>query len=293
MVVAGSRTEPAPYHRVPSAPRGPGGSPGTIALMSDVERKARKTARRVAFEACFNFRDLGGYETGDGRRVRWGLLFRSDTLHRLTPSDADTFRALGLRTVIDLRSRMEIDDHGRVDVIDGEFAWFNVPMLDNVKLAPPDPSEPARPVPEPLAPGEGYFRIVEQFGGSLAQVFSLLSGGGALPAVFHCTSGKDRTGIVAALVLDVLGVPEDVIVEDYVLTEEATEPSLRWIRANEPDFAAFLADIPPERRAANPEKIAGFLHRVRSVHGSAEQLLVDLGVGRDDLVALRARLLDG
>ena len=74
----------------------------SIKLMSD-------TMRHIAFEACFNFRDLGGYESRDGRHTRWGRLFRSDTLHRLTAADAEMFHDLGLRTVIDLRSFQAYD----------------------------------------------------------------------------------------------------------------------------------------------------------------------------------------
>jgi hypothetical protein len=251
--------------------------------------------RHVSFEACFNFRDLGGYESGDGRRVRWGVLFRSDTLHRLTSEDAGTLRALGLRTIVDLRSLTEIEDHGRIEESGAGFVWHNVPMSDNLKLAVSDPPQPAPPLApvaaEPVAPGEGYFAIAEQYGDSLAKVFSILSDETALPAVFHCTSGKDRTGIVAALLLELLGVPDDVIVEDYVLTEAARDRSSAWIEAHEPDFAAFLAQIPPERRVTSPDSIRGFLRLLRTAHGSAEQFLVERGVHPDRLDALRERIL--
>ncbi|MBO0728062.1 MAG: tyrosine-protein phosphatase [Acidimicrobiaceae bacterium] len=248
------------------------------------------TMRHVAFEACFNFRDLGGYESRDGRRVRWGMLFRSDTLHRLTEADGEIFHDLGLRTVIDLRSSTELQGYGRLNVTGGEFAWHNVPMSDNLILAPRGSDEE---LPEPLPPGEGYFQTAQRFGGSLTLVFRLLCEGQALPAVFHCTSGKDRTGIIAALVLDILGIPDEVIASDYALTEEAQERSTTWIEANEPDFAAFLAEIPYERRAATPEKILGFLDRIRAQYGSVEVYLASLGVGSEQLDVLRDRLLGG
>jgi hypothetical protein len=164
-------------------------------------------------------------------------------------------------------------------------------MLDNVKLAPTEPTDPPRPDPPALAPGEGYVRIVEQFSESLGEVFTLLSQDGALPAVFHCTSGKDRTGIVAALTLDLLGVPDATIVADYALTEEANERSTSWISQHEPDFAAYLAEIPYERRAARPERIQGFLDLFRHQFGSTEEFLTGLGVAVDRLHAWRDRLL--
>jgi hypothetical protein len=248
-------------------------------------------ARHIEFEACFNFRDLGGYPASDGRQVRWNVLYRSDTLHRLTGTDAEAFAALGLRTVIDLRSRTEIEDHGQLGVAGDGTVWHNVAMLDNVKLAPRDPEEPT-PVPLAAEPGEGYFRIVEQFGDSVAEVFELLAADDALPAVYHCTSGKDRTGIVSALLLEVLGVADDVIAEDYVLTERARARSTAWIQANEPEFHAFLTQIPPELRVLRPEVILGFLDMVRVQFGSARDLLAHLGVAEPSLTALRERLLE-
>ena len=228
----------------------------------------------------------------DGRRVRWNHLYRSDTLHRLTPADVGQFDALGLRTVIDLRSATEIDDHGRLATASGHVAWHHVPMLDNVKLEPRDQTEVDALVAQQLAPGEGYLRIVEQFGGSLALAFELLSTDDTLPAVFHCTAGKDRTGIVAALLLDLLGVPDDVIASDYLLTERAQERTTAWINANEPAYAAYIAQFPPERRVVSAETILGLLDGVRSTYGSGATLLAALGVRPGQLDVLRSQLLE-
>jgi protein-tyrosine phosphatase len=253
--------------------------------MSDVDR-------HVFFEACFNFRDLGGYETTDGRRVRWNTLYRSDTLHRLTPTDAELFASLGLHTVIDLRSARELEDHGRLQVGPEHLVWEHVPMLDDVNLKPRDASEIERELPAADAAGAGYVAIVQEYGRSVVEIFRVLSGSDALPAVFHCTSGKDRTGIVAALVLDLLGVPDDVIAGDYVLTEKARVRSTPWIQENEPEFAAFLSQIPPERRVISPDIILGFLAGVRAGHGSVPEFLVALGVEEQQLDVLRERLLE-
>ncbi len=252
-----------------------------------------QTTRHVFFEACFNFRDLGGYQTADGRRLRWGTLYRSDTLHRLTAVDIDAFRGLGLRTVVDLRSSTEIDQYGRLGVSDAGLTWRNVPMLDNVRLVPRDPSDPPLVFPAEQSPGEGYVRIAEEFAQSVAETFGILAGEDALPAVFHCTSGKDRTGIVAALVLEVLGVPDDLIATDYGLTEAAQMRSTPWIERHEPEFAAFLAQIPPEHRAPRPERILDFLTVLRARYGSIPQFLSRSGVPERQLDILRARVLEG
>jgi protein-tyrosine phosphatase len=252
-------------------------------------------SRHVEFDACFNFRDLGGYETADGARVRWRVLYRADTLHRLTERDAERFAELGLRTVIDLRSGAEIDDHGRLGVTSGDLAWHNVAMSDDLKLAPggePPPPPPVPPRRAPRDPGGVYLDIAERFRTSIGDVLTLLAAEDGLPAVFHCTGGKDRTGIIAALVLDILGVPDDVIAADYVLTARARERSTPWIEANEPVFAAFLAQIPPERRTIRPETILGFLAGIRAQHGSGAEFLVACGLSDTQLANLRDRLLE-
>lgn len=251
-------------------------------------------ARTVTFEACFNFRDLGGYPAARGGTVRWGRLFRADTLHRLTPADMARFQALGLRTVIDLRSATEIDEYGRLhEAASEDLDWHHVPMLDVVVLRPAEPGEAPDPAPasEALPPGESYVRMLGS-GDLMARAFELLTGDGRLPAVFHCTAGRDRTGMLAAMVLDLLGVPDEVIAEDYVLTNEGRARSNAWIEEHEPTFAAYLAQFPPERRVTRPEVILGFLDGVRAAHGSVEDLLRSQGIDRPALERLRSSLLD-
>jgi hypothetical protein len=98
---------------------------------------ATLASQQVLFEACFNFRDLGGYATRDGGRTRWRTRYRSDSLHRLTRSDGIVFESLAIRTIIDLRSGLEIDDHGRFPFVGPDVTWHHSPMLDNLKRACP------------------------------------------------------------------------------------------------------------------------------------------------------------
>jgi protein-tyrosine phosphatase len=249
--------------------------------------------RSIAFEACFNFRDLGGYAAQDGRTVRYGRLFRADALHRLTEADGGAFRALRLRTVIDLRSNAEISDFGRLrDELAAELAWHQMPVMEEVLLRPREIEEISAAAPVIDEPGESYARMIGD-GAVVARVFNLLGAEGSLPAVFHCTAGKDRTGIMAAMTLDLLGVSDDVIAADYVLTDVSRPRSIEWINQHEPAFAALLAQFPPERRVCRPEMILGFLERVRAEHGSVEDLLLSAGVDAAVLDRLRDDLLEG
>jgi protein-tyrosine phosphatase len=141
--------------------------------------EARLEDRIVAFEACFNFRDLGGYQTRDGRHVRWGRLFRSDTLHRLTTSDVATLGGLGLRTVVDLRTITELDDYGSLPVSGRvDVAWHHVPIFDGVMRLQPRSAEELAAMPvatEPTAPGRSYLDMLGD-GNGIARVLALLTG---------------------------------------------------------------------------------------------------------------------
>jgi protein-tyrosine phosphatase len=246
----------------------------------------------VWFEACFNFRDLGGYPTVDGGSLRWRTLYRSDTLHRLTSADAEAFAELGVRTVIDLRSATEIEDYGRIRSDAGFEDWHHAPMLDNLRLRPREDDELLTEAStEALPPAEHYFQIIESFSASVAQSFKLLASPGALPAVFHCTGGRDRTGMVAALMLEVVGVPDEIIADDYLLTQRAAERTIAWVQVNEPEFAALVSQIPPESRELRAGTILDFLQMVRSKYASAAGFLESIGVTEADQRFLHERLV--
>jgi protein-tyrosine phosphatase len=247
------------------------------------------TDRRIPLEAGFNFRDLGGHETTGGRRVRAGVLYRADTLHRLTAADLDVLRGLGLRTVVDLRTRTELERFGRAGLTDDEVAHHHLPMIDEVR----SPEARIREdVPTPLERGEFYLRMLEQGGSAVAESLRVLAGPGALPAVFHCTAGKDRTGVLAAVVLGQLGVPDDAIAEDYAVTEESVEATRAWLEANDRGWAATQASYPTWIWEAPAETMLAFLARVREDHGSITDLLLGLGLTPATLDALAVALLE-
>ncbi|MEV4413432.1 tyrosine-protein phosphatase [Catellatospora sp. NPDC049609] len=174
--------------------------------------------RHIAFGRVHNFRDLGGYRGHAGRTVRWGRLFRSDSLSKLDEADWARFAELGVRTVIDLRYPWEIDRAGRVREHPG-LAYHNLSIEHRpYRQADLDPDVPTGP----FLAGK-YTEVAEDGVAELRQALDVIAADENAPVVFHCASGKDRTGLVAALVLALLDVPEDVIVADYALTELASE----------------------------------------------------------------------
>ncbi|TQJ75641.1 tyrosine-protein phosphatase [Streptomyces sp. SLBN-31] len=188
--------------------------------------------RHIPFEALHNFRDLGGYATPDGHRVRPGRLYRADSLGKLAEGTGDwtRFLALGVGTVIDLRHPWEIERRGRVPA-HPSLTYHNL----SIEHRPYDQAALAADVDPGPYLAERYMEVagdgVKEIRRALEVVTEAAESG--TPLVFHCASGKDRTGQLAALVLGLLGIPDDTVVEDFSLTELAAPALLADWRARE------------------------------------------------------------
>src|SRR5512139_4174286 len=143
--------------------------------------------RAVTFTNVFNFRDLGGYPTADGRSVRWHRLYRADDLSRIAGADRDRFSALGIRTVIDLRRPHEIEHIGRIPEIDGcsyHHVHLKHPKWENPSFA--DTAARAAFVTE------RYLELSDKAGDGVGEALRLIADEQTAPLVFHCIAGKDR-----------------------------------------------------------------------------------------------------
>jgi protein-tyrosine phosphatase len=257
---------------------------GTVDAMSTVE-----TTRVITLGAVHNFRDLGGYATADGRTTRWRTLFRADGLHRLADADLEIVRGLCIRTVIDLRTDLELTERGTFPVDDHPVAFHHLPVID-VTWDPGDVSDPSAPEADFLL--EKYVEMLDMGEPALADAFRVLALPGALPAVFHCAAGKDRTGLLAALVLSAMGVSDDDVVRDYALTAAAMERMRTWLALHHPDWAQRMDDQPSALMAAAPGAMEGVLSLIRDVHGSTREYLGTLGVSSVVLTDLERSLLE-
>ncbi|MFJ8716851.1 tyrosine-protein phosphatase [Streptomyces violaceus] len=240
--------------------------------------------RHVAFERLHNFRDLGGYRSADGRTVAWQTLYRADSLGKLRGADWERFLALGVRTVIDLRYSWEIEAKGRVPEAE-RFHYVNL----SIEHRPYDQAEISPDVDPWRYLADRFAEVTEDGAEEIRQVLEQIAEAPG-PVVFHCTSGKDRTGLIGVFVLTLLGVDREDVLADFALTELATERLLAdWHTAN-PDR---VMKWPGYGRA--PAKImelvlADLEARYGSVHGYLKDR-VDL---TDDTVdRLRSRLLTG
>jgi protein-tyrosine phosphatase len=235
--------------------------------------------RLVHLDAVHNFRDLGGYRTDDGRTIGWGRLFRADGLYRLTFDDLDVVDALGIRTVVDLRSAPEFEQHGRFPLERHPVAFHHLPIIDSTWMASeiPDVDDTDDGAIEFLT--WAYGDMLAQGADRFAHAFRVLAVPGAAPAVFHCAAGKDRTGVLAALVLGGLGVDRETIIADYALTREAMVRMRTWVTAHHPEMAERMGETPAFMLAANPRAMRNVLDQLAADHGSVRGYLSSIGIG--------------
>ncbi|UQZ33401.1 protein-tyrosine-phosphatase [Paenibacillus sp. PK3_47] len=237
------------------------------------------TARLLQLEGAYNVRDIGGYGTADGLVVQRGRLFRADGLHRLTEGDQQSLLGRGIRTVIDLRHGDELLQKRNVFADSGDVAYYNVSLIN-----------PATTMAANIRSlGDMYKNMLDECGPQLSRVFELIAQAEGTGVLFHCAAGKDRTGVVAALLLDLAGVPVPNIAADYAETETNLLPLMEEFRAEMPEimqggiYEAFLGSAPE-----NMELMLDHLHRV---YGGAEDYLLSVGISGAQIEALKRMLL--
>ncbi|WP_043615709.1 tyrosine-protein phosphatase [Nonomuraea candida] len=238
--------------------------------------------RHIEFTNLCNFRDIGGYAAKDGRTVRWQRLYRADSLGWLAGDDLATFRALRVRSVIDLRHPFEVEKAGRVPESEGQH-YQNLP-IEGRRWDTAAYSEEAGTA-RYLA--DRYLEVTEDGVDNLRTALETIARADSAPVVVHCAAGKDRTGVLCSLVLSLVGVSEEDIVADYALTGLATERFIAdWTRRH-PGAALW-----PGFGLAPAETMRLFLADLAARHGSIEGYVTRaVGLSPDAIAEMRAHLL--
>lgn len=180
--------------------------------------------RRLEFSGAKNFRDLGGYRTVDGKVVRWGMLYRSDQLNKLTDADREHLAALKLDRIIDFRAEYEKEKPDRLP-INPEIRVVAIPILDSTTEIWRDSRQKfikdnLRNIDPAKFLIETNIELATRFTPQVRQfIYELFSANGR-PVLFHSAAGKDRTGYAAAIILRILGVLPEVVMDDYLLSNQ-------------------------------------------------------------------------
>ena len=243
--------------------------------------------RHFAFEGCFNFRDIGGYPTKEGKKIKKGIYFRTGRQDRMSEKDLAELKNLKISTQIDLRKPEEILDQGKGPLENMGADYINIPII-------PDggSDQLSRLVGDTGISGKRYLGYLEFGPESWLKIFEILANKDSLPLVLHCTAGKDRTGVSTAFLLSVLGVDRDLIEADYKLTNLDTERQADFIE-NSGGFpegvdreAMILAAGVPE------DAMKVFLDGVESRWGSVLGYLEEIGITKNQMNVIRDNFLE-
>jgi protein-tyrosine phosphatase len=247
--------------------------------------------RAVVLDGVHNFRDLGGYPAAGGT-TRWELVYRADGLGRLTPEDVEALKARGLGTVIDLRTDRELAERGRYPVDLHSVTFHHLPVLDQTWSA--------ENMPEVDNAHEflmwAYRDMLKVGADKIAGAIRVIAEPDATPVVFHCAAGKDRTGLVAALLLACLGVPDDFIAADYGKTVDGMRTMraawAKWAAEQGEEERARVGQSPAYYFECPPAVMAELLAELRRDHGSVIDFVSTLGITDAEIDALRGRLIE-
>lgn len=246
---------------------------------------ANDAPRHVAFDGAFNFRDLGGYPTLDGRVTRWRRLYRSDSLAHLSERDEARFRALAITTVIDLRSPSEIA-HGGV----GRHGAGAGRLINTAVNDWPDSSGESPPAPVISDLTVRYLQYLDEGGPAFATALRSMTHSENFPIVFNCFWGKDRSGVLAAIALSCLDVEPAVIASDYALSSRATPRLIERLR-HDPVYRDTLDRTPAALLASDTETMARFIRDAEEKFGGLRAWALSAGLTASELDSLREELL--
>ncbi len=249
--------------------------------------------RQLPLEKSYNFRDMGGYQTQENRRMRWGMVFRSAHLAELTDDDHDLLRRIGIRLVCDFRTVEEADAQPDRLPEDGSMEYLHMPIAHG-KF---DPAEAIGRIKK----GDiswltddfmtnNYLKQIDDFADLWGHFFQRLMDSQNRPLVFHCTAGKDRTGVCAALILLTAGVPESTVISDHALSNTYNAKVINRIKQEIRKFGIDPEDM-RSYLSAPRESMEAVLAHLRKDYGSAKEYLTQkAGIDRKDLERLKREI---
>ncbi|MDC7677192.1 tyrosine-protein phosphatase [Asticcacaulis machinosus] len=204
------------------------------------------TNRVVGIDGANNFRDIGGYKTSDGREVKWGIIYRSAAMNKITPTGFDQLRALGIKTNVDFRATQERQSTPMVWPADMKVTVYSQDYdMDMTPFMAFFRQKDVTAEQTKAMMATFYRDAPFKFAGQYKRMLRLIIDG-QTPMIYNCSAGKDRTGVATALILTLLSVPRETVIEDYLLSNQYYKPEMPKA-GDKPDpmYAAF-SRLPPE-----------------------------------------------
>ncbi|MEM7030832.1 MAG: tyrosine-protein phosphatase [Chloroflexota bacterium] len=242
--------------------------------------------RVLNWPTCYNVRDLGGLATKSGQKIKPGTLVRADNLSRLTQEGHKALRSDGVRTVIDLRSPEELGQEtypfSMADA--SKPVYLNLPFEDrqhpNMAQMNATRSVSAK-----------YGLMLDHFKHNVGVILTAFSDAQPGGVAFHCQAGKDRTGLIVALLLSIAGVPVQTIAEDYAVSEAALRPLYEKLVVDAGNNPSKIAQLPPEP-VATPETMLTVFDDLTLKYGNVERYVRQTGITDQTLMTIQTRLLE-
>ena len=244
--------------------------------------------RHLDLEGADNVRDLGGYRTQDGRSTRWQRFLRADSLHRLTPTDQTILLDYGVQTIIDLRKTNQIEEEPNVFAPSPAVEYHHLNFFGDGDLG----FEPLPEVTEStrrIVIAHAYCFALYKRQAAVGRILGTLAGAGNGATLFHCTSGKDRTGMITALLLGLAGVPEETIGSDYGLTACYMLETFLAFPWTEWEIHTW-EDL--QSKSCPPGTMPLVLDYLERNYGGVEGYIRGVGVSEDQIDQLRDKLVE-
>lgn len=246
------------------------------------------TKRVLPVRGAVNFRDIGGYETTDGKQVAWGKIFRSDAIDKLTDADVALMDKKGIHTVVDLRGTSEAKSAPDRLVANTDYV-LSPAGSDSL----PKPQDMVKALKQKDFLVKFYGEGVQYYGDRYRPAFIKLLGAVDGEAVmYHCTGGRDRTGMQTALILYVLGVPYPVIEADYLASNVYLSRNKQMNVYTDAMVAAtgMKKEQIEDQMKLKPELLKAFFDGIKNKYGTVEQFLQDeMAIGPKEIKILRAK----
>jgi protein-tyrosine phosphatase len=248
-------------------------------------------SRYIRFEEIINFRDLGGYRNDRGRAIAWRKIFRSGELEYMTEKDAQCLQEeIGLKTIIDLRSTAEVE----AIKVEGPFARLSIQRHNIPFFSKADQEKIQHFNDNWTSYSEFYVFLIKEtgIGERIVNALRIIAEQANHPVMFHCVGGKDRTGVLAAMILSILGVPDREIIEDYVLTAETIHLLAERHENHSPEGTLTPRERYPFTYESPPEAMEFLINTLRQDFGSVRGYLEAQGAEASLFKRLENTLLE-